>query len=190
MLQKYIKDQRQRAIAWFIIKALLLYITWFISYDFFIAPAGKVDAALNYRVATDAGIILDLLGYDGGTQPGDRQTIVCIKNETMVGVGNPCNGLELFVLFAGFIICFPGSWKNKWWYILIGSLIIHFFNVMRTVSLALIQFKAPEYLDFNHHYTFTIVVYSIIFFLWIFWTNRYSSLNELLNSDNDASKTS
>ncbi len=186
MLQKYIKDQRQRAIALFIIKAVLLYLIWFISYDFFIAPAGKVDAALNFRVATDAGKILDLLGYDGSTQPGIRQTIVCIKDETMVGVGNPCNGLELFVLFAGFIICFPGVWKNKWWYILAGCILIHFVNVLRTVALALIQYKSPEYLDFNHHYTFTIVVYSIIFLLWIFWTNRYSNLNLLIKTDKDA----
>ncbi len=185
MLQHYIKDQRQRAIALFIIKAVLLYIVWFISYDFFIAPAGKVDSYLNYRVATDAGKLLDLFGYEGGTQPGIRQTIVCIKNESMVGVGNPCNGLELFVLFAGFIICFPGNWKNKWWYILAGTIAIHFINVLRTVSLALIQYKAPQYLDFNHHYTFTILVYALIFLLWIVWTNRYSNLNQLLPDAKD-----
>lgn len=186
MLHKYIKDQRQRVIAWFIVKAVLLYVFWFISYDFLIAPDGRVDAALNYRVAHEAGVMLDLLGYEGGTKAGDRQTIVCIKDESMVGVGNPCNGLELFVLFAGFIICFPGSIKNKWWYILIGSLIIHLVNSMRTVALALIQYKAPEYLDFNHHYTFTIIVYSLIFGLWIYWTNRYSHLHLLTNTKENA----
>lgn len=182
MLKSLDKDPKQKAMVLFVIKAVLLYIFWFISYDYFIAPNQKVDQYLNYRVATDAGYVLDILGYEGSTQPGNAQTLVCIQNEAVVGVGNPCNGLELFVLFAGFIICFPGTWKNKWWYIIIGSVIIHFFNVLRTVALSLIQFKAPEYLDFNHHYTFTTLVYSIIFILWIFWTNRYSKLQELKQS--------
>lgn len=174
-------DPKQKAIVQFVIKAVLLYTLWFVSYDYFIAPNKQVDNYLNYRVATDAGHILDVLGYDGSTQPGNAQTVVCIRNEAVVGVGNPCNGLELFVLFAGFIICFPGGWKNKWWFILIGSLIIHFINVLRTVSLSLIQFKAPAYLDFNHHYTFTIIVYSVIFLLWMYWTNRYSHLYKFSN---------
>ncbi|MBL7924993.1 MAG: exosortase family protein XrtF [Bacteroidia bacterium] len=177
------KDPRQKAIVLFIVKAVFLYIFWFISYDYFIAPHGKLDTYLNYRVATDAGYLLKLAGFEGSTQPGDRQTIVCIRQEEMVGVGNPCNGLELFVLFAGFIICFPGDWKNKWWFILAGSALIHLINVGRTVALALIQFKAPEYLDFNHHYTFTIIVYAFIFLFWIIWTNRYSHLNLLVNTE-------
>jgi len=176
------KDPKQKAILVFVVKALLLYILWFIAYDFIIAPNQKLDDYLNYRVATDAGFLLRIGGMEGGTQAGFHQTIVCIKNQTVVGVGNPCNGLELFVLFAGFIICFPGLWKNKWWFILVGMVLIHFINVLRTVALSLIQYKAPEYLDFNHHYTFTIIVYSVIFFLWIFWTNRYSNLHLLLNT--------
>lgn len=179
MLKSISKDPKQKAMVLFVIKAILLYIAWFILYDYFIAPNQQVDQYLNFRVATDAGNILDLLGYEGSTQPGNLQTLVCIQDQTVVGVGNPCNGLELFVLFAGFIICFPGYWKNKWWFILVGSIVIHFINVLRTVSLSLIQYHAPEYLDFNHHYTFTILVYSIIFILWMFWTNRYSRLQEL-----------
>lgn len=173
---RFIKDPKQKAIAAFVIKAILLYIVWFISYDFFIAPSGKTDTYLNYRVGTDAGTFLNLIGFEGGAHPGNHQTVVTIHGKDMVGVGNPCNGLELFVLYAGFILCFPGNWKNKWWYILVGCIIIHIVNVLRTASLAIIQYKAPEYLDFNHHYTFTIIVYTLIFLLWINWTNRYSTL--------------
>jgi hypothetical protein len=42
------------------------------------------------------------------------------------------------------------------------------------MSLALIQYKAPEYLDFNHHYTFTVIVYAFIFLLWMIWVNKFS----------------
>ena len=174
MLQKFIKDERKRSVTVFIIRAILLYTLWFISYDFFIAPSGKVDTWLNERVAIDAAHLLDIFGLNGSTTPGINQIVVRIHGVDMVGVGNPCNGLELFVLFAGFILCFPGGWKNKLWFIPLGSIAIHIVNAARTAALAVIQYKAPEHLDFNHHYTFTIIVYAFIFFLWITWTNRFS----------------
>ena len=70
MLKSINKDPKQKAMVLFVIKAILLYIFWFISYDYFIAPNQKVDQYLNFRVATDAGKILNVLGYEGSTQPG------------------------------------------------------------------------------------------------------------------------
>lgn len=174
MLEKFIKDPGQRAIAGFLIKAVMLYIIWFISYDFFIAPDGRTDEWLNALVANHSASVLSILGFDGSTVPGAAQTVIRIQGKEMVGVGNPCNGLELFALFTGFVICFPGSWKQKWWFILIGNAGIHFVNVLRATTLAIIQFKSPEHLEFNHHYTFTVVVYSFIFLLWVTWANKFS----------------
>lgn len=176
MLSRQLSDPKNKPVLIFILKAVFLYIIWFISYDFVIAPAGKTDAWLNERVAIDAGHILSLCGLDGDTRPGDRQTLVTIGGKSMVGVGNPCNGLELFVLFSGFVICFPGKWKVKWWFILLGIAGIHLINSIRAAALAYIQYTSPEYLDFNHHYTFTIVVYAFIFLLWMTWTNKYGQL--------------
>jgi exosortase family protein XrtF len=160
----------------FVILAIALYIIWFLSYDFVIAPDGRTDAWLNKVVADHSAILLNLIGYSSDTAPGIKQTILRINECSMVGVGNPCNGLELFVLFAGFIICFPGPVNKKLFFIPAGILIIHFVNVIRSAALALIQFKNPENLEFNHHYTFTILVYAIIFGLWMIWVNRYSGL--------------
>jgi hypothetical protein len=42
--------------------------------------------------------------------------------------------------------------------------------------LIFIQIKSPESLEFNHKYTFTLLVYSLIFALWMLWVNRYSNL--------------
>lgn len=155
----------------FIIKAILLYVAWFIINDFFVASSG-INDWLNHRVAFDASLFLKTFGYTTGIEPGNHQFLIDINNKKMVGVGNPCNGLELFVLFAGFIICFPGGAKNKLWFIPLGVLIIHISNLIRAAVLALIQYYHPEYLDFNHHYTFVIIVYGIIFGLWIYWVNK------------------
>jgi len=49
--------------------------------------------------------------------------------------------------------------------------------VLRVVALITINYYAPQYIEFNHTYTFTILVYSIIFLLWMWWVN--ASLKEL-----------
>jgi exosortase family protein XrtF len=172
----------------FIVKAVLLYIIWFISYDYIIAPAGTIDRWLNKMVGVQSSVALNLIGYDSDTVPGNNQTVVRINSRGMVGVGNPCNGLELFVLFGGFIACFPGNTKSKIWFVPVGVIIIHIVNVMRSTALALIQFHNPASLDFNHHYTFTVIVYAIIFGLWMFWVNRYSGLFDKKSAENRIEK--
>jgi exosortase/archaeosortase family protein len=77
----------------------------------------------------------------------------------------------LFALFAIFILSFPGRWLRKLWFIPLGIAAIHAANILRIVSLLLIQlYFGEEALKFNHDYTFTVFVYSIIFALWYGYT--------------------
>ena len=172
-----ILNSQYKIVVVFIIKAILLYVGWFIFNDFLIAKSG-VNDWLNHRVAFDASLFLKLLGYITSIEPGNNQFLIDINTKRMVGVGNPCNGLELFALFAGFVLCFPGDSIKKLWFIPVGIVIIHISNFIRAGLLALIQFYNPEYLEFNHHYTFVIIVYGIIFGLWIFWVNRLATVKK------------
>lgn len=174
MLKSYIKDPRHRVVLIFLLRAVAIYITWFIISNFFIEPTGNVNTWLNARVATDGAAVLRLTGFEASTTPGINQTLITISKQNMVGVGNPCNGLELFILFAGFILCFPGNTANKLWFIPTGLFIIHVVNAARAAALAYIQLRYPQHLDFNHHYTFTILVYAIIFGLWMYWVNKFA----------------
>ncbi|CAN5521420.1 archaeosortase/exosortase family protein [soil metagenome] len=167
------KDANKKVIR-FVVVAFILYMVWFIGYDYIIAPDGRLDAWLNERVAVHSSWLLNLLGYSADTIPGVKQTIVRIDQTGMVGVGNPCNGMELFALFAGFILCFPGNWKTKAWFVPAGILLIHLINVIRAAALALNQLHNPASLEFNHHYTFTIIVYACIFGIWMLWVNKFS----------------
>jgi len=170
-------NSQYKIVVVFIIKAILLYVAWFVFNDFIIAKSG-VNDWLNHRVAIDASLFLKIFGYNTSIEQGNHQFLIDINTLRMVGVGNPCNGLELFALFAGFVLCFPGGAKKKLWFIPLGIIIIHISNFIRAASLALIQFYNPEYLEFNHHYTFVVIVYGIIFGLWIIWVNRLASLKK------------
>jgi exosortase family protein XrtF len=93
-------------------------------------------------------------------------------------IGDPCNGITLFALFTGFVIAYPGPVKRKIWFIPLGLFAIHIVNILRIVALAFITLYAPSYLEFNHTYTFTIIVYSFVFFLWMLWANKFSKPEE------------
>jgi len=85
-----------------------------------------------------------------------------------------CNGLILYVIFLIFMVSFPGPLKHKAWFIPLGLIIIYLSNLLRVVALVIIQIYAPDYLVFNHKYTFTMVIYGVIFLLWIIWVKMIS----------------
>ncbi len=85
-------------------------------------------------------------------------------------VANECNGLELTVLYIGFLICMPGlrgsSTGRKWKYAVAGSAIIFLLNILRCALLVLIFVYERAYLDFSHHFLFTFIIYAVTFLLW------------------------
>ena len=90
-------------------------------------------------------------------------------------VGTGCSGLELYLLFFGFILLMKGSWKDKIWFIPLGFLTILALNIIRIVVLSIIYYHVPQYLNFNHKYTFVIIVYAAMFGLWILWIKKFSA---------------
>ena len=120
--------------------------------------------------------ILELLGFtliDSGVIHGYNRTLG-IDGTHGLYIADSCAGVPLMALFSGFILAYPGQTIRKLIYIPIGLAIIHLINIIRIVGLAIVTLYAPEMLDFNHHYTFTIIVYTCIFLLWILWVNRFS----------------
>lgn len=98
--------------------------------------------------------------------------VMGIDGSNGVWIGGPCNGITLMFLFAVFVIAYPGSIKNKLWYIPLGIIAVHALNIIRIVALAIIALHDPYSLDFNHTYTFTFIAYSFVFMLWMIWVNK------------------
>ena len=113
---------------------------------------------------------LHTLGYE----THGKDDLVYIDNQPVVLVADACNGLELFALYAGFLLCFPGRWTYKALFIPLGTGVIFLVNVMREVVLALNYKFFQETFEFNHKYTYVFVVYIVIFLIWRFWLKRYS----------------
>ena len=160
----------------FFVLASSLYLVWYLLYELVVKPHTSLDSKLVSLIVANAALILNFFGFTVYTSIEDDMQLIGIDGAHPVWIGSPCNALTLFMFFTLFVIAFPGSIKRKLWFIPLGILIIHFTNVLRITGLALINYYAPEYLAFNHTYTFTVLVYGIIFCLWMWWVN--SSLKE------------
>ena len=147
----------------FFIFAAVLYLVWYLFYELVVKPYTSIDEKLVGLIVKHAAFILKLFGFTIYTSVEDNMQLIGIDGAHPVWIGRPCNALTLFMFFALFVIAFPGNVKRKLWFIPMGIILIHFTNVLRIMGLALINYYAPEYLAFNHTYTFTVLVYGIIF---------------------------
>ncbi|MFC5270527.1 exosortase X [Adhaeribacter terreus] len=162
-------DNSQQIIR-FLGTALALYAVWYLCYDLWLFPDGRLDTWLSEQEVFLSDYGLRLFGY----QASHSDTTLFINTYPVVLVGNPCNGMVLFALFAGFIIAYPGPWKAKLFYVPVGIFLIYLLNVLRIMALALNSFHSRHTLEFNHKYTFAFVVYACIFGFWMLWIKRYA----------------
>jgi exosortase family protein XrtF len=163
----------------FILIALARYLSWFMFYNLWLEKDGRLDEWLTEETARASSLVLRGLGYDSSHQKLQGSSAILKDGHTVLKIAHVCNGLVLYVLFTGFVISFPGRWQQKLWFILAGMVAIFVINVLRAAVLTLIKVYAPDALDFNHRYTFLIIMYGAIFGLWMLWVQRFSPLSQL-----------
>jgi exosortase/archaeosortase family protein len=152
----------------FTLVCLGLYLGWVLSYEQVLNPDGRLDQALSTGIASTAAALLQKAGIVAATT-ASAPTTVTMHGEAAVLVGNPCNGLVLYVLFAGFVLAYPGSRWRKAWFIPAGIGAIFLLNAARVAALALNHTYWYRTVNFNHHYTFTFIAYAAILGLWRLW---------------------
>ncbi|MEL6444794.1 MAG: archaeosortase/exosortase family protein [Bacteroidota bacterium] len=147
--------------------AILLgvFAVWFVVYDLWLLPDGRLDAWLSYRVAAASAGILDLFGA-AVVQAG---RVVRLEGGVGVEVADGCNGLTTIGLFVGFVLAFPGSWKRRLWFIPLGIGVVLLANILRVAALALVQVHWPAAFDVLHSFGISTFFYAVVFVLWVVW---------------------
>lgn len=159
----------------FLAIGFVLYITWFALYEWWIHPMHWVDKIVIDNTITISRTMLEWLGYET-EMIGDRT--MRIQGTPGLFIGDSCNGISLFALFSIFIVAFPGKIISKIIFIPVGIAVIHLLNIFRVVILAIIETYSYSWTEFNHTYTFTIIIYGCIFLMWLFWINKYSAVKK------------
>jgi exosortase family protein XrtF len=176
------------AIRAFLIRSLILFVVWKGLYIFFLAEPRTLDDPLTQMVGKHSVWVLNkfipehkftskskiaLKKFEGEIQVS-RVSMIYDNGKLLMYISDECNGLELFILYFGFIIAMPASLKRKGLFALIGIFVIHGVNILRCVGLSMLLMNWDTYFDLAHHYIFKIMVYSVIFILWVIFTKKLS----------------
>lgn len=187
--------QIPKTVKLFLLKGILLLIVWKVLYIALLSPGRTIDSPLTNIVgeitASGLNVVTHSKNYRSKNELAkDRdadfnliwvqQQSVYFNNKKLVGIYDGCNALELFVLYAGFIVCMPGNFKRKLLYVGIGTLVIFIVNVLRCVGIAYMIQYFPNQANFAHHFVFVFIVYAVIIVLWLLFTKTKN--NEQLES--------
>ncbi len=177
-LFRYAFDEWQKVpivVKQFLIRAILLFSFWYVGYYYVIRPDTRVDNWLTKE--TTRGVTFTMNKFYTNGFSSSEEIDVALKNafynavyyreQLALKISHPCNGLALYVLYMGFLICVPGSIIKKVVFSIVGSIIIYILNVFRCCALVWLNLNKPEWTDFAHHYAFTTIVYVFIFLLWV-----------------------
>ncbi|KJD33918.1 hypothetical protein PK35_04055 [Tamlana nanhaiensis] len=179
----------------FLGKALLFFVVWKLAYGFYFSHTKVLDYPLTKHVGEASTYLLNNFSPMSGFTVERTVGTFYIGEELVEGgvssqifhndylvlhIADNCNGLELLVLFIGFIICMPSSFWRKVLYIVIGCIIIDFVNILRCMGLIYLREYYHAYFDFAHHYLFKAAVYTCTFLMWMYFSRKISFKNENL----------
>jgi exosortase family protein XrtF len=179
------------AVRRFILRAVAILIVWKLLYLIFLLPSRVFDRPLSHSVAMGTIWVLNTTTHshdfinksetgniptDNGFAPTPLENIY-YHGRNIVSIEDGCNGLELIVLYIGFIVCMPAVMKRKIVFSIGGSVLIYVANVIRCAGVAYIILYYPKYADFAHHYVFTFIVYGLIIALWLIFSKKLNLTN-------------
>lgn len=170
----------------FLITSIILFSIWKLTYHLYLKPSRLIDIPLTVQTAKNTQQLLATLypnyNFFSEQKIPDKKIdffgVYLLKDsKRIIGIFDPCNALEVFVIYIGFIICLPSNFKRMALYILLGIIGLYILNILRCTVLGILNINRSDYVDFAHHYLFTMVVYIGIFLGWASYINK--SANEV-----------
>jgi len=181
----------------FLGKALLFFVIWKLVYNVFLIDSKYLDHKLTSHVGESSVIVLNnslksMSGFtavrelDSYTYQGEKVTneITAIyhNEDKILNIANVCNGLELMILYIGFIVCMPSTFLRKLKYIVIGVAILDLVNIIRCVGLIYLREYFQVYFQFAHHYLFNAIIYTSTFIIWMYFSRKINLKNEVVQN--------
>jgi len=151
----------------FLLKVLGIYIVWYIVYDLWLLPDGRLDEWLVLNIVGVSSSILQWLHYDVFW----IGRLIGLNGSPGIVLVNGCSGISAIGLFIGFVIAYPGRWIPRLSFIIIGMGVIYIVNIIRIMVLAITQKFYPSMFGVTHDYSTTAIFYLVIFALWMIWVN-------------------
>lgn len=164
----------------FLVRSFILFVVWKCFYLFLFSEKRIIDRPLTELVSNQAVNLLNIINHSKefisrpsfsiheteGLTRFTPTNLILFKDHVIIVMLDSCNGLELLVLYVGFIIAMPAVWHRKFFFSVFGIILIHVMNLLRCVGLAELAINWHNVFDIAHHYVFKVIIYATIFFLW------------------------
>ena len=154
----------------FLIRGAILFVAWSLLYNLLLKPAEIPDSQLSHVIVVCTAKVMSWFYNDTSVRNGSH---IFIGAKEAIQIAPACNGLELLVLYVGFLLCIPTSKKRFWGFALGGVTVITILNVIRCVGLAILFYNDHPMADFAHHYLFKLAIYAVIFYIWVLYSKKY-----------------
>lgn len=169
-----------RMVKHFLIRAFILFIVWEGVYLGFLQKDRILDGPLTHFTAELTAKTLNIFYPNSNFYTNENsqkiysdgwfnyeKSVVWKDQQRLIGIADSCNGLNLFMLFLGFILAYPSNIRLKLSFGLGGLIFIFGVNILRCVGLGMVQIHYPNFTIYAHHYIFNVLTYAVVFFLWI-----------------------
>jgi len=127
-----------------------------------------ISAPFNFMVQHLSYAISEVLFFFG-SDVMQRNNILIFENRNAVRIIWGCTAIKQAYIFFCIIAFTRGSWKNKLWYIPLGLLVVHLFNLFRMTIIVAMTKNYPEWFHFLHDFLFKYTFYGVIFLMWLLW---------------------
>lgn len=177
--------QSNKLVIYFLIKFFGTYALLFVLYVWYlnknqIKSPYFACAPITQNVANETQKLMNLAGYNVLMQQHTKEVSinVIVNNKPVARIIEGCNAISIIILYISFIIAFKGSFKSTILFIIGGSLLIYYFNIVRIAVISIAIYEYPIYEKTLHEVVFPLLIYGLTFLLWFIWVKKFATLKK------------
>jgi exosortase family protein XrtF len=161
----------------FLGKFLAVYFCGNLLYGVYIDSFVNSPDPITWWVTQQTSDVQNLLNVPSSIEVNDGKKSISMRHDGkgVINVFEGCNGVNVMIVFVAFMVAFGGSIKRMIWFVPLGLVIIHLFNLLRIILLYVAAQHNSQYFYYIHKYFFTAALYLVVIALWIIWVTRLSN---------------
>jgi exosortase/archaeosortase family protein len=158
-------------------RAIALLVGWMVLNQLVLRPHQITELWLAPELARITANLLRM-GYDHVWLHGP---ILGLNTTNGIHIVEGCVGLDYYAMFLGFLLAFPGrkSWRHQLSFALFGLGTLYLTNIIRLLSLALVQYYAPNLLESWHYWTGSYLFFGLVMLLWMIYVHEVPVTSEI-----------
>lgn len=138
-----------------------------------------ISGLFNFFVINTTNVVRDVVEFFGYNIHYRSFNDVRFYNDNYVSIVWGCTAIKQSFIFLCIMLFTPGPPKAKLWYIPLGLLLIYLFNIFRISFIAISVEQYPQYFKLLHEGLFKYLFYAFIFFIWVYWEEKFNKKNSL-----------